>query len=306
VYLSVVLEEVLALARAVLPAGIAITQHAKDNSLLVLADASQIHQAIINLLTNAADAVAIRSGEVMVTLDAVEADPRLLQEEPELHPGRYARVSVIDNGIGMDTLTMERIFDPFFTTKPIGQGTGLGLPIVHGIMKGHDGVVTVHSKAGEGTRFDLYFPLLEQSLLPLSGAKEDASSNLRQGHILYVDDEDALVFLVSRVLQRAGHRVSGFIAPDEALEAFQKDPKDFDLIVSDMSMPGMSGLELARKVLTIRPDVPFIITTGFVRSEDYQAAMDIGVRQLILKPNTVDELSIAIQRVLQQRARSAV
>jgi len=302
VYISVVLDEVLALARAVLPAGIAITQHIKDSSLMVLADASQIHQAIINLLTNAADAVAVRGGEIMVTLEAVDADRRLLQEEPELHAGRYARVSVIDNGMGMDVLTMGRIFDPFFTTKPIGQGTGLGLPIVHGIMKGHDGVITVHSKAGEGTRFDLYFPLLEQSLVTSSGSGEDASRGAKQGHILYVDDEDALVFLVSRVLQRAGHKVSGFIAPDEALEAFQKDPKDFDLIVSDMSMPGMSGLELARKVLAVRPDVPFIITTGFVRSEDYQAAMDIGVRQLILKPNTVDELSTAIQRVLQEQA----
>ncbi|HEX2585903.1 MAG TPA: PAS domain S-box protein [Steroidobacteraceae bacterium] len=306
VYISVVLDEVLALARAVLPAGIAITQYIHDNSLLVLADASQIHQAIINLLTNAADAVSMRGGEVTVTLDAVEADERLLQQEPELHTGRYARISIMDNGIGMDTLTMERIFDPFFTTKPTGQGTGLGLPIVHGIMKGHDGVITVQSKAGEGTRFDLYFPLLQESLLPLAETATDTSNGVKQGHILYVDDEDALVFLLSRVLQRAGHKVSGFIAPDEALEAFRNQPNDFDLVVSDMSMPGMSGLELARKVLAIRPDVPFIITTGFVRSEDYQAAMDVGVRQLILKPNTVDELSVAIQRVLQDQATSAV
>jgi CheY-like chemotaxis protein len=122
-----------------------------------------------------------------------------------------------------------------------------------------------------------------------------------QGHVLYVDDEEALVFLVSRVLQRAGHKVSGFTAPSEALDAFKLHPDSFDLIVSDMSMPGMSGLELARKVLTIRPNIPFIITTGFVRAEDYQAAKDAGVRQLILKPNTVDELSVAIQRVLQER-----
>ena len=297
VFINTVVDEVLGLARAVLPAGIAINTDVKDKSLLVLADASQIHQALINLLTNAADAVPAVGGEVTVQLESVEADQQLLESELELHPGRYARVSIIDNGMGMDVQTLERIFDPFFTTKPVGQGTGLGLAIVHGIMKGHDGVVTVHSKEGEGTRFDLYFPVHDMSL-DLPTIPKAAVNDLRQGHILYVDDEEALVFLVTRVLQRAGHKVSGFTTPTDALDAIRLHPESYDLVVSDMSMPGMSGLELARKVLAIRPGVPFIITTGFFRAEDYQVARDIGVRQLILKPNTVDELSSAIQRVL--------
>ncbi|MES1190378.1 MAG: PAS domain S-box protein [Steroidobacter sp.] len=301
VYINTVLEEVLALARAVLPASIAIKTEIKDKSLLVLADASQIHQAIINLLTNAADAVATLNGEIVVRLEAVDVNDELHQQETELRSGHYARVSVIDNGVGMDALTVQRIFDPFFTTKAVGHGTGLGLAIVHGIMKGHDGVVTVRSRVNEGTRFDLYFPLLIEGTLTTMAADPPAESN-RQGRILYVDDEDALVFLVSRVLQRAGHKVSGFTSPDEALQAFTQSPDDFDLVVSDMSMPVMSGLDLARKVLAIRPAIPFIITTGFVRAEDYQAAKDIGVRQLILKPNTVDELSVAIQQVLRDRA----
>ncbi len=305
VYINTVLEEVLGLARAVLSAGINITADIKDKSLLVLADASQIHQAIINLVTNAADAVAVVGGEVKISLESVEADRRLLEQEPELHPGHYARVGISDNGEGMDALTLERIFDPFFTTKPVGQGTGLGLAIVHGIMKGHDGVVTVKSKAGEGTRFDLYFPLHDVTALS-SASTDSMQDDARQGHILYVDDEDALVFLVSRVLQRAGHKVTGFTTPVEAFDAFKLNPGAFDLVVSDMSMPGMSGLELARKVLALRADVPFIITTGFVRAEDYQTATEIGVRQLILKPNTVDELSVAIQRVLKERSATSV
>jgi CheY-like chemotaxis protein len=265
VYISAVMEEVLGLARAVLPAGIVIKPLLLDKSLVVLADTGQIHQAVINLLTNAADAVLSSGGEIEVLLEPVDADQHLLEEEPELHPGRYARISIIDNGAGMDTITLERIFDPFFTTKPVGQGTGLGLAIVHGIMKGQD------------------------------------DTDGRAGRILYVDDEDALVFLLTRTLQRAGHQVSGFTSPEEAIHAFSDHPDDFDLIVSDMSMPGMSGLELARKIFAIRPEVPFIITTGFVRAEDYQTATNIGVRQLILKPNTVDELSMAIQTVLQER-----
>ena len=300
VYISAVMEEVLGLARAVLPAGIIIKPLLLDKSLVVLADTGQIHQAVINLLTNAADAVLSSGGEIEVLLEPVDADQHLLQEEPELHPGRYARISIIDNGAGMDTITLERIFDPFFTTKPVGQGTGLGLAIVHGIMKGHDGVVTVQSKAGEGTRFDLYFPLLDAAT-GISEVHSKDDSDGRAGRILYVDDEDALVFLLTRTLQRAGHKVSGYTTPEEAIQAFSDHPDDFDLIVSDMSMPGMSGLELAKKVFAIRPEVPFIITTGFVRAEDYQAATNIGVRQLILKPNTVDELSVAIQTVLQER-----
>jgi len=294
-----VVDEVLGLARAVLPASITIRVFSMENSPMVLADATQVHQALINLLTNAADAVRTPGGEIEVHLDVVEADTRLCEGNDQLHPGeRYARVTVSDNGQGMDAATLQRIFDPFYTTKPLGQGTGLGLAIVHGIMKSHDGAVTVYSEVGRGTSFALYFPVYAQATLPTNSPVMPKNS-IKHGCVLYVDDEESLVFLMTRVLRRMGHQVTGFTAPEKAFEAFKQDPDAFDLIVSDMSMPGMSGLELARKILDVRPQLPVVITTGFVRAEDYQAAASVGVRQLILKPNTIDELGVTIERVLQ-------
>jgi signal transduction histidine kinase/ActR/RegA family two-component response regulator len=299
VSLGAMLEEVLGLARAVLPASIAMRVFTPETSPIVLADATQIHQALINLLTNAADAVPAAGGEIEIHMEVVDIDAGMLAAEPQLQAGhRYARVTISDNGSGMGTATLQRIFDPFYTTKPLGQGTGLGLPIVHGIMKGHEGAVIVHSEVGRGTIFALYFPVHTTAVMPPTPVAALPSAG-RQGHILYVDDEEALVYLMTRTLQRMGHQVTARTAPEQALAALMEDPDAFDLVVTDMSMPGMSGLELARKILAIRPHLPVVITTGFVRAEDYEAANAAGVRQLILKPNTIDELGATIQRVLQ-------
>ncbi|MGC3982186.1 MAG: PAS domain S-box protein [Steroidobacteraceae bacterium] len=299
-----ILDEVLGLARAVLPATVRITTSIPEQLPNVLADSSQIHQTVINLLTNAADAAGNADGLINVDVGVVDVDESLQQLSPDLHRQRYLRISVVDQGKGIDDSVLQRIFDPFFTTKPTGRGTGLGLAIVHGIMKSLDGAVTVHSVAGKGSRFSLYFPV--QNRMPVAAAPvHKAQPTGRTAHILYVDDEESLVFLMTRTLERMGHRVTAYTSPEQALHEIEMGNDDFDLIVSDMTMPGMSGIELAERALSLRPDVPFIITSGYLDAADIERARALGVRQMIMKPNTVDELSIALATILQEEVASA-
>jgi len=217
-----------------------------------------------------------------------------------LSEGRYARLSVSDDGIGMDQATLARIFDPFFTTKPVGQGTGLGLSAVHGIMKAHEGAITVYSQLRKGTTFRLYFPVGS----PASSSTEDASLAGTRGRgerLLYVDDEPALVRLTMRVLHRFGYEVTGYTDPLQALDAFRSHPSDFDAVITDLSMPGISGFELARLVLEIKPDAVVVMTTGFVRAQDQERAFAMGIRALILKPDSVEELSDVLYRLLNEQ-----
>jgi CheY-like chemotaxis protein len=209
-------------------------------------------------------------------------------------------LSVRDDGAGMDSATVERIFDPFFTTKRPSEGTGLGLSVVHGIMKSHGGTVRVHSAPGKGTRFRLYFPAagkrVERPAVPYREAARG------QGElVLYIDDDEALVLLVVRMLRNLGYEVTGYTDSARALEEFRSHPEDFDAVVTDLAMPRMSGFELTREVLAIRPDVPVIMTTGYLRAEDQEAARQLGVRELILKPDTVEELGRALDRLFRVR-----
>jgi CheY-like chemotaxis protein len=215
-----------------------------------------------------------------------------------LHEGQYVRISISDNGCGMNTATMERIFDPFFTTQAPGEGTGLGLSVVHGIMKDHDGAVSVYSEPGKGTIFNLYFPAagtasakMQQVTAPQSGHSE---------RLLYVDDEEALVMLATRSLGRLGYEVTGHTNPIEALQVFRENPRHFAAVITDLSMPGMSGADLAREIIAIRPDIPVVITSGYIRPEDEVDAREIGVHDLILKPDTIDELAKTLQRVFSK------
>jgi CheY-like chemotaxis protein len=199
----------------------------------------------------------------------------------------------------MDAATLERIFDAFYTTKPQGEGTGLGLSMVHGTMRSHGGAVTVESTPGKGSSFHLYFPAEKEKV-----KKEEVGApaqSLPGGgqRVLYVDDEEALVFLAERVLSRLGHSVSGFTDPGEALAAFRAHPQDFDVVVTDLSMPHMSGFELAREVLGLRPGMPVLMTSGYVRAEDELAARAAGIRELILKPVTMDELGSVLDRLFR-------
>jgi PAS domain S-box-containing protein len=295
-----VVEEVLKLLRSTLPAMIEIRTNFAETLPAVAADVTQIHQVVLNLVTNAAHAIGEKGGLIEVRVDTFMLSAEMALLTPDLGEGRYLRFSVSDNGCGMDEDTRKRIFDPFFTTKAVGLGTGLGLSTVHGIVKNHEGAISVYSALGKGTTFHLYFPAVAAGVEKAPARAHPVS----RGHgerILYVDDEDALVLLASRMLRRLGYDVLGYTDPSAALHAFQANPDGVDAIVTDLSMPGMSGFELARALLRVRPDVPIVMTSGYLRPEDQTAALNLGIRDLILKPNTVEELGLALDRLFAER-----
>jgi len=204
------------------------------------------------------------------------------------------------DGFSKNEETLARIYDPFFTTKPHGKGTGLGLSVVHGIMSSHGGVISANSVPGKGTVFRLYFPALDR---PADAAVPTLHRFLRgKGErVLYVDDEAALVSLVTRSLRRLGYEVTGYSDAAEALSAFRSTPQRFDVVVTDLSMPGMSGFDLARALLEVRRDVPIVITSGYVRPEDQYTATQLELEALILKPNTIEELAQLLDRLFRDR-----
>lgn len=293
-----VVEEALALLRATLPARIDIRANFAPDLPAILADSTQLHQIIMNLGTNSVRAMGEQLGLLEVNVKPFNVSKEFAESMARLHEGQYVRISISDNGCGMNTATMERIFDPFFTTQAPGEGTGLGLSVVHGIMKDHDGAVSVYSEPGKGTIFNLYFPAagtasakMQQVTAPQSGHSE---------RLLYVDDEEALVMLATRSLGRLGYEVTGHTNPIEALQVFRENPRHFAAVITDLSMPGMSGADLAREIIAIRPDVPVVITSGYIRPEDEVDAREIGVHDLILKPDTIDELAKTLQRVFSK------
>jgi PAS domain S-box-containing protein len=287
--LTTVVNEALTLLRASLPAMIAITPRFTPGIPCVHADATQVHQVVMNVVTNAAHAIGDRAGEIEVAVEPVEVTAELAIGARELKAGRYVCLTITDSGCGMDTTTLKRIFDPFFTTKAAGQGTGLGLSVVHAIMKAHEGAVSVYSESGKGTTFRIYFPVAHAQAAATRAAP--ASAMLGRGErVLYIDDDDAIVLLTQRVLERLGYRVTGFTHPRDALAAFEARPHDFDVVVTDLSMPEMSGFDLAASLRGKRADIPILLTSGYVRAEDRQRARDQALGEVILKPNTIDEL----------------
>jgi PAS domain S-box-containing protein len=297
VQLCLLVEEALSLLRATMPASIAFKTDLDARVPLVVGDAAQLHQVLVNLATNAAYVMSQRGGKLTIALRRFTVDLADMRAIPGLQPGEHVRLSLSDTGEGMSAAVMERIFEPFFTTKPQGQGTGLGLSVVHGIVAAHRGAITVNSIEGQGSTFHVYLPALLQ---PASANITPAVNTDRgQGqHVLYLDDEEPLVYLVKRVLERIGYRVSGFTEPQEALQAFAAAPAGYDAVITDLSMPGLSGTDFAKQILRLRSDVPVIMTSGYVRTQDRDAALKAGVRELVLKPNTVEELGGVLHRLL--------
>ncbi len=290
-----VVQESLPLLRATLPAGIElITGFARDVPN-VLADRSRIHQVVMNLCANAWQAMPGGIGRITVSLAAVRIGEG--HEVSGLRPGRYACLTVTDTGSGIDPAIAERIFDPFFTTKAPGEGTGLGLWVVDGIVKSHDGAIIVTSVPGQGATFRAYFPGVEEDLSPRPIEPRRATEGRGQ-RILYLDDEASLVNLTSRLLGRAGYEVEGFTRPADALAAFAADPARFDMVVSDMNMPAATGLSVAAEILRLRPDVPVALISGLVTDELAAGAEALGVRAVIYKPNLTRDLLPLISRLL--------
>jgi two-component system cell cycle sensor histidine kinase/response regulator CckA len=299
--LADLVHETVRLLKVTLPPTVAFRVKIDQKTPPVLADATQIEQALINLCTNAIHAMADHKGTI-----TVELGHSLLEEKPSIVErrsgarGRHVRLAVHDTGSGIDPDTLQRVFEPFFTTKPVGQGTGLGLAVVHGIMRTHLGTVDVRSDPNTGTVFTLYFPVSDLPVAPVAPPPPARAMIQGQGkHVMYVDDDEALVFLVARVLKRRGFKVSTFTDPRVASATLRQRPMDFDLLVTDYNMPGFSGVDLLREARQIRPELPVALASGYITPEIEKSAVAEGAKALIHKPNDVDELCETVQRLLQ-------
>ena len=288
------------LVRVTLPAHVQFSLLPGDTEATVLADATQVEQALLNLCTNAVLAVGANPGHVSVEVRSLELAPEHAATLG-LESGPYVRVAVHDTGVGMDAPTQQRIFEPFFTTRQVGQGTGLGLSVVHGVMRSHQGAIEVHSTPGQGSTFSLYFPASTRVKSVQAAIENIATTNAAgQGQrVLYVDDDEALVFLVRRVLTCKGFEVHTFTSPQDALAWLQQDPQRVDLLVTDYNMPGTSGVELLRAVKALRPELPVALASGYVTPDIEHNALAHGAAALIHKPNDVSELCDTVQRLLQ-------
>jgi len=299
--LGPIVTEAAKLLRATVPAGIELHTVVAPDLPDVHADATQIHQVLVNLCTNAWHAIAQNgnTGKIDVVLTDVQIEEHAFSEP--IAPGRYVCVSVSDTGVGMSKETVQRIFEPFFTTKSKTKGSGLGLAVVHGIVRSHGGAIAVHSTPNEGSRFDIYFPAVASHSEFESSANETDRVPAGMGQrILYIDDDEALVFLGTRVLERFGYRVEGFSEPARALEVFSQDPSAIDLVVTDLNMPGMSGLDVVRAVHAIRADIPIILASGYIDQELQRQATAAGVARIVYKPNSTEELGRAIHKLMAE------
>jgi signal transduction histidine kinase/CheY-like chemotaxis protein len=288
--------ESLRLLRATLPAGIELVTTIGPGVPNVLADRSRVHQVLMNLCANAWQAIDGAVGRIDVSLTRVDVTEA--QGLAELRTGTYACLTVRDDGRGIAPEVVERIFDPFFTTKAPGEGTGLGLSVVDGIVKGHEGTIAVETAPGQGSTFRVYFPAVDA---PVPARVEEKRLQPSGGgqRVLYLDDEPSLVHLASRLLGRLGYEVEGFTRPADALAAFAADPRRFDIVISDMNMPTASGLSVAAEILQRRPDLPVALISGFVTDELAARAEALGVRAVIYKPNLSKELGPLIGRLLE-------
>ncbi|MBC8181461.1 PAS domain S-box protein [candidate division KSB1 bacterium] len=297
-----IVKETLKLLRASLPATIEIRQDIQSNSSLILADPIQIHSLMMNLSTNAHHAMLEKDGILEVTLKEVEIGAEMALLHQELAPGKYIRLSVSDTGTGINPEIMDRIFDPYFTTKEVGEGSGMGLALVHGIVKNHHGEITVESELGKGTIFSVFLPVIQKEVKD----KTKKVGNIPGGDetILYVDDEKNLVRVSKQRLERLGYTVVGTMDSIEALKIFTKDPDYFDLIITDQTMPKMTGAELAQKVLKIRPDIPIILSTGYSELISKEKSKAMGISEFIMKPLFAEEIATLIRSVLDKNNRS--
>ncbi|MEE8431932.1 MAG: PAS domain-containing protein, partial [Candidatus Desulfatibia sp.] len=293
-----VIKEVLKLMRSSLPSTIKIKQYLKKDCGFVIADPTQIHQIAMNLMTNAYQAMEDEGGKLEVTLKEVELGLDDLTD-PSMTPGAYVCLIVSDTGPGMDQSVISRIFEPYFTTKENGKGTGLGLAVVHGIVKSYKGDIRVYSEPGKGTAFHVYLPAIKSQV---ETEEADAAATVLKGteRILLVDDEETIVRMETQMLERLGYDVTERTSSIEALEAFRAAPDKFDLVITDMTMPNMTGVQLSQKLLEIRPDIPIIICTGFSTKIDDEKAKVAGIRGYVMKPVVMRELAKKIREVLDQ------
>lgn len=302
--ISPIMKECLKLLRSTLPSTIEIQQKIDvvADSDMVLADPTQIHQVLMNLCTNAGHAMRQKGGTLEVSLSDINFRPEDIADLPELMPGAYLKLTVKDTGHGIDPVTLGRVFEPYFTTKEQGEGTGLGLAMVHGIVKHYRGAITVHSELGKGATFDVFLPKIE------SEADDDLDDipAIPRGDesILLVDDEEGLLKVTSKMLENLGYKVTSRTSSIEALEAFRARPDKFDLVMTDQTMPHMTGAEFTKEILIIRPDMPIILCTGFSEILTPEKAKALGVKKFVMKPLVLNQIAETIRQVLDEAEKS--
>jgi PAS domain S-box-containing protein len=295
-----IIKEVVKLLKPSIPSTITIKEHIDKNCSPVFADSVQIHQVIMNLATNASHAMREKGGIMEFFLTEEKIDPDDLTIYPELHTGTYVKFIIRDTGHGIDSKTMGKIFNPYFTTKKVGEGTGMGLSVVHGIIANHDGCVVVESKPELGTEFHIFLPSVER----ITKIKQDSipSQSIPTGteNILFVDDEEEITIMTKQLLERLGYIVASFTDSRIALEAFKKEPDKFDLVITDMTMPNMTGTELATKLLEINHNIKIILCSGYSELIDKETAKSMGIKKYVTKPITQKEIADTIRKVLKK------
>ncbi|MFA5906408.1 MAG: ATP-binding protein, partial [Desulfobacula sp.] len=297
--LGKVVTEALKLIRASIPAGIDILQEIKSTSL-VIGDEGELHRIVMNLCTNAYHAMESEKGTIEIRVEDTMIDQEFLQTGDPLTPGEYVTLTVGDTGHGMPPEIIEKIFDPFFTTKPVDHGTGMGLSVVHGIVKQYNGSIRVYSEPGQGTTFVIYLPAAREDTgrsdpemlsMPAPGTET----------IMVVDDEKPLVNMMQQTLSALGYTVKGFTDGLSAIGHFSEDPDRFDLIVTDLSMPGMTGVDLSEKILSIRKDIPIVLCTGYSKTITRDKFRSSGIKAFLMKPVTRYSLSATLRNIFDTK-----
>ena len=299
-----VLKEVYKLARSTMPTNIAIHQHIESHCGTVMADPTQLHQLTMNLITNAYHAVEKGTGQIAFELEEAEVNTAHATGLT-IGPGRYAVIRVSDTGDGIDPELMDKIFEPYFTTKELGKGTGLGLSVVYGIVKDHGGDIRVVSERGKGCTFSVYLPLVKNSH---ASDRPEPQEVLERGteRILLLDDEEPIVRLEKMMLERLGYHVTACTSSIEAMKVFKTNPGDFDLVITDMAMPDMTGDRLAGELVAIRPDIAIVICTGFSETIDDANAREMGIAGFLMKPVVKSDLARTVRRVLDKTTGNAL
>ncbi len=301
-YLGPILKESLKFLRGTLPTSIDIESTFSDETPPILADTTQMHQVIMNLCTNAAHAMQTKGGRLMVALDGLRINGKRAPWQAQLPSGSYARLVVTDTGHGIAPEIMSRIFEPYFTTKRGGDGTGLGLATVHGIVKSHGGTVHVNSDTTTGTSFTVLLPACApDKIFPTAENAIPPPVKGNQENILIIDDEESIVMMISTALTYLGYKTHPYASSVKALEAFEKNPASYDCIITDQTMPTLSGADLAQRVLRIRPDIPIILCSGYSDVINESTAKEIGIAKFIMKPATGHTLAEAVHRLLQAK-----
>jgi PAS domain S-box-containing protein len=291
-----IVKEVIKLLRASLPTTILIQQHIEKDIGIIEADPTQIQQVMMNLCTNAAHAIDEEDGVLEISLSNIELDQIASAKIPDLKPGSYLKLSVSDTGHGIHPNAYKKIFNPYFTTKEKGEGTGLGLAVVQGIIKSHNGAITVESDVGKGATFHVYLPTIQREVT--MAEVESTALPMGQERILLVDDEQPLVEIGKQMLERLGYTVATRTSSIEALKLFKTHPDRFDLVITDIVMPNMTGEKLAEKLMSIRADIPIILCTGYSEKFTRRQASDMGIQSFLMKPLVMRDLASTVRQAL--------